>query len=81
MCSKPSFILILSDIDDEVQSLKEFSTEAIVACSVRCVKTILGDVDLPNSLPTAMSARFRIGTSLATHLQVGLIEPDFKISM
>ncbi|XP_045203989.2 coiled-coil domain-containing protein 22 homolog [Mercenaria mercenaria] len=57
------------DIDDEVQSLKEFSTEVIVACAVRCIKTIVGDVDLPNTLPQAMSAKFRMGTTLANHLQ------------
>ncbi|KAL4230380.1 Coiled-coil domain-containing protein 22 [Mactra antiquata] len=57
------------EIDEDVVSLKEFNTEAIVACSVRCIKTIHGDVDLPNTLPSAMSAKFRMGTSLANHLQ------------
>ncbi|WAQ99139.1 CCD22-like protein, partial [Mya arenaria] len=57
------------EIEDDVQSLKQFSTEVIVACAVRCLKTILQDVDLPNYLPQAMSAKFRMGTTLASHLQ------------
>ena len=51
-------------------SLKQFTTEDIVASVVRCLKTINNDTDLPNTLPGAMSAKFRMGTSLASHIQV-----------
>lgn len=58
------------DIEDEIASLKEFSTELIVSSAVQCIKTILKqDVDLPNTLPGGMSARFRMGTGLANYIQ------------
>ncbi|XP_062577497.1 coiled-coil domain-containing protein 22 homolog [Saccostrea cucullata] len=58
------------DIDEEIVSLKEFSTELIVSSAVQCIKTILKqDVDLPNTLPGGMSARFRMGTGLANYIQ------------
>ena len=59
-----------SDLDEEIISLKQFTTEDIVASAVRCLKTISNDVELPNTLPGAMSAKFRIGTGLANHIQV-----------
>ena len=65
-----SIITFYSDIDDGVDSLKLFSTELIVVSVVRCIKFINNDVDLPNTLPGGMSARFRMGTSLATYIQV-----------
>jgi len=64
------FLFVFSDIEDDILSLKQFSTEVIVACAVRCIKTINGNVDLPNTLPQAMSAKFRMGTSLASNLTV-----------
>lgn len=57
------------DIEDDVESLKLFSTELIVASVVQCLKVINHEVDLPNSLPGGMSARFRMGTSLANYIQ------------
>ncbi|KAK3099768.1 hypothetical protein FSP39_009318 [Pinctada imbricata] len=57
------------DIDEETVSLREFSTELIVSSAVRCLKTINNDIDLPNSLPGGMSARFRMGTSMASAIQ------------
>ncbi|XP_048773874.2 coiled-coil domain-containing protein 22 homolog [Ostrea edulis] len=58
------------DIEDEIVSLKQFSTELIVSSAVQCIKTILKqDVDLPNTLPGGMSARFRVGTGLANYIQ------------
>lgn len=65
------FYIHFSDIEDEIASLKEFSTELIVSSAVQCIKTILKqDVDLPNTLPGGMSARFRMGTGLANYIQV-----------
>ncbi|BFZ14968.1 hypothetical protein BsWGS_18007 [Bradybaena similaris] len=57
------------DLEEDVQSLRQFTTEVIVSTVVRCLKVILGDIDLPSSLPPGMSARFRLGASLANHVQ------------
>ncbi|GFO47538.1 coiled-coil domain-containing protein 22 homolog [Plakobranchus ocellatus] len=57
------------DVDDQVQSLRQFGTELIVATVVRCLKIIIGDIDLPSTLPPGMSARFRLGASLANQVQ------------
>ena len=70
MCLSLLLFYFCSDFDEEVISLKQFTTEDIVASAVRCLKTINNEVDLPNTLPGAMSAKFRMGTSLATHIQV-----------
>ncbi len=59
-----------SDVEDDVQSLQEFSTDLIVEGTARFLKTIKSDVDLPHKLPPGMSARFRIGTSLADAVKV-----------
>ena len=61
---------ISSDIDDDVQSLQEFTADLIVEGTSRFVKAIKHDVDLPHKLPPGMSARFRIGTSLADAVKV-----------
>ncbi|XP_055894092.1 coiled-coil domain-containing protein 22 homolog [Biomphalaria glabrata] len=57
------------DVEDDIQSLRQFGTELIIATVVQCLKVILGDIDLPSSLPPGMSARFRLGASLANHVQ------------
>ncbi len=52
--------------------MKQFSSELIVEAVVRCVRVIdpgLGGA-LPTSLPPGMSARFRVGMSLAQACQV-----------
>ncbi|CAH1778226.1 unnamed protein product [Owenia fusiformis] len=53
------------DVED-VQSLVQFSTELIIEATVRCLKMIDPQTDLPMTLPPAMAARFRLGTSLAS---------------
>ncbi|RUS87267.1 hypothetical protein EGW08_004947 [Elysia chlorotica] len=57
------------DLEDDIQSLRQFGTELIVATVVRCLKIIVGDIDLPSTLPPGMSARFRLGASLANQVQ------------
>ncbi|XP_050417021.2 coiled-coil domain-containing protein 22 homolog [Patella vulgata] len=57
------------ELDDDLSNLKQFSTEVIVATIVKCIKFIKNDVELPSTLPPGMSARFRIGASLANHIQ------------
>ncbi|XP_054859104.1 coiled-coil domain-containing protein 22 [Eublepharis macularius] len=60
-----------TDIPDEVQSVREFTTELIVEAVVRCLQVINPSVGagLSHILPPGMSARFRIGISLAQACQ------------
>lgn len=60
------------DIDEDVQSVKQFTSELIVEAVVKCLRVIdpaLGN-GLSHSLPPGMSARFRLGMSLAQACQV-----------
>lgn len=57
------------EIDDDVKSLKQFSADLIVLAAAKCLKAINNDLDVPNKLPAGMSARYRIGTSLAHHIK------------
>ncbi|XP_064637676.1 coiled-coil domain-containing protein 22 homolog [Lineus longissimus] len=52
------------DIEDDVESLLQFNTELIVEATVKCLRVING-IELSASLPPSMSAKFRVGTSLA----------------
>ena len=61
-----------SNVDEDVQSLSQFSTELVVEATAMCLKLIKNDLDLPHKLPPSMSARFRVGTSLATAVQVNI---------
>lgn len=60
-----------TEVSEETDSVKQFSSELIVEAVVRCVRVIdpgLGSA-LPTSLPPGMSARFRVGMSLAQACQ------------
>ncbi|XP_077975450.1 coiled-coil domain-containing protein 22-like [Styela clava] len=57
------------DFVDDVSSIAEFSTENVVEATVRCLKMINPDLKLSHSLPPGMSARFRIGSTLAQACQ------------
>ncbi|XP_025085148.1 coiled-coil domain-containing protein 22 homolog [Pomacea canaliculata] len=57
------------DIEEDVHSLRQFSTELIVSAAVHCIRFISPDADLPTTLPPGMSARFRMGASLANYIQ------------
>ncbi|XP_078110281.1 coiled-coil domain-containing protein 22 isoform X2 [Sander vitreus] len=60
-----------TEVSEETGSIKQFSSELIVEAVVRCVRVIdpgLGSA-LPTSLPPGMSARFRVGMSLAQACQ------------
>lgn len=60
------------EVSEDTDSIRQFSSELIVEAVVRCVRVIdpgLGSA-LPTSLPPGMSARFRVGTSLAQACQV-----------
>nr|XP_008102134.1 PREDICTED: coiled-coil domain-containing protein 22 [Anolis carolinensis] len=60
-----------TDIPEEVQSIREFTTELIIESVVRCLRVISPSVGagLSHILPPGMSARFRIGMSLAQACQ------------
>ncbi|KAM6475716.1 coiled-coil domain-containing protein 22 [Liasis olivaceus] len=66
-----SLCLSGTDIPEEVQSIREFTTELIVESVVRCLRVINPSVGagLSHILPPGMSARFRIGMSLAQACQ------------
>ncbi|RZF40303.1 hypothetical protein LSTR_LSTR013245 [Laodelphax striatellus] len=54
------------DIDEEVKSLQQFTTEMVVEAAVKCLDVIVTPkLGLPTSLPQSMSARFRLGTTIA----------------
>ncbi|XP_068453220.1 coiled-coil domain-containing protein 22 isoform X1 [Clinocottus analis] len=60
-----------TEVAEETHSVKQFSSELIVEAVVRCIRVIdpgLGS-PLPTSLPPGMSARFRVGMSLAQACQ------------
>ncbi|XP_074499155.1 coiled-coil domain-containing protein 22 isoform X2 [Sebastes fasciatus] len=60
-----------TEVSEETGSVKQFSSELIVEAVVRCIRVIdpgLGS-GLPTSLPPGMSARFRVGMSLAQACQ------------
>jgi len=53
------------EIDEGVQNLKEFSTETVVEATVRCLQLIRPGLELSLHLPPSVSARFKVGTTLA----------------
>ncbi|KAK7884487.1 hypothetical protein WMY93_027610 [Mugilogobius chulae] len=60
-----------TEVPDEVDSVRLFSSELVVQAVVSCLRVIdpgLGSA-LPSSLPPGMSARFRVGMSLAQACQ------------
>uniref|UniRef100_A0A3B4XZR4 Coiled-coil domain-containing protein 22 n=1 Tax=Seriola lalandi dorsalis TaxID=1841481 RepID=A0A3B4XZR4_SERLL len=60
-----------TEVSEEIDSVRQFSSELIVEAVVRCIRVIdpgLGST-LPTSLPPGMSARFRVGMSLAQACQ------------
>jgi len=66
------FVYFCSDIDEDVRSLKQFSTDLVVEATARCLRTVDSSLDVQYRLPPSMAAQFRVGTSLATAVQVGL---------
>lgn len=53
------------DIDDEVQTLEQFTTDLIVDATVRCLEIIQPSTDIPKTLPQNMASRFHLGSALA----------------
>lgn len=66
-----AYIDICSDLEDDVQSLKQFNTDMIVDAVVRCLRIIRNDGEyLKLKLPANMSARFRLASTIAQSCQV-----------
>lgn len=59
-----------SDFDDEVESLQALSADMIVEACVRCLQIIDPEFQSPKTLPEAMSARYRMCSTLANAIQV-----------
>jgi len=57
------------DIDDDVRTIRQFSTALVVEAAACCLRTIDSSVDINHRLPPSMAAQFRIGSSLATAVQ------------
>ncbi|XP_070696355.1 coiled-coil domain-containing protein 22 [Pempheris klunzingeri] len=60
-----------TEVSEDIDGVRQFSSELIVEAVVRCLRVIdpgLGSA-LPTSLPPGMSARFRVGMSLAQACQ------------
>jgi hypothetical protein len=57
------------DIDEDVHSLGQFTTELIVEAVARCLHSIDNSVEVSYKLPPSMAARFRVGTNLANAVQ------------
>lgn len=62
--------LCFSDIPEEVSSIREFSTAMIVDGTAKCLHLINDEIQVPSAVPASMSARFRLGTTLASACQV-----------
>lgn len=66
---KISFILS-SDISDTIVTIREFTVEMIVQAASKCLFTIDEQYNISPTLPASMSAKFRIGSSLASACKV-----------
>lgn len=58
-----------SDVQENVHSLRQFSTELVVEGIALCLKALNTDLDVPSKLPPSMTARFKVGTTLAQAVQ------------
>ena len=66
----------VSDYEEEVSSLTQFSPAMVVEACVRCLQIIDPDFSCPTTLPEVMSARYRMCTSLANACQVSSLHDD-----
>lgn len=51
---------------EEINSLKEFNTEAAMEGVVRCLNLINSSLELSHHIPPSMSGRYRLGSTLAS---------------
>ncbi|KAK5643290.1 hypothetical protein RI129_007135 [Pyrocoelia pectoralis] len=57
------------NIDEEVKSLKQFTTEMVFSSMSHCLEAISPDINLPSSLPPSMSLRLKHATTVAEHIK------------
>ncbi|KAF5285613.1 hypothetical protein FQR65_LT13094 [Abscondita terminalis] len=60
---------LLSNIDEEVVSLKDFTTEMVYSSMVACLEAISSDIHLSKNLPQSMSVRLKNATTVAEHVK------------
>lgn len=58
-----------ADVPQDINSLKQISTELFIEGCARCINAIRGNEEMPLKLPGGMSARFRVGTTLAASMK------------
>ncbi|KAJ8871869.1 hypothetical protein PR048_028209 [Dryococelus australis] len=58
------------DIEEDVATIGEFSTDLVVEAAVRCLDIIQPGLGLSHKLPPNMSARYRLGASIAQACKV-----------
>ncbi|KAK4886403.1 hypothetical protein RN001_002674 [Aquatica leii] len=57
------------NIDEDVQSLKQFTTEIVYSSMVFCLQAINPDIHFVHSLPQSMSLRLKNATTIAEHIK------------
>ena len=62
--------IYFSDIPQDLQTIRQFTTSLVIEAASKCLHLITGDTSLPTTLPGSMSARFRLGASLAAACKV-----------
>uniref|UniRef100_H2Z6Y3 Coiled-coil domain-containing protein 22 n=1 Tax=Ciona savignyi TaxID=51511 RepID=H2Z6Y3_CIOSA len=60
-----SLLNIGCEFAEGMTSLKQFTTENVVEATVKCLRIINPDYKMSHIFPPGMSARFRVGTSIA----------------
>ncbi|XP_065337568.1 coiled-coil domain-containing protein 22 homolog isoform X1 [Cloeon dipterum] len=57
------------ELDDDIRSIGQFTTEVVVEATARCLRSINPEIEAPLNMPQSMSVRFRIGATLAQACQ------------
>ncbi|KAF2884096.1 hypothetical protein ILUMI_22064 [Ignelater luminosus] len=57
------------DIDDDINSLREFTADLVFTAIVCCLESITPGVKFPHKLPPSMSLRLKLATNIAEHIK------------
>ncbi|KAJ8949666.1 hypothetical protein NQ314_008127 [Rhamnusium bicolor] len=57
------------DISDDIQSLKQFDADMVVAAISICLEAVTPGITFPKKLPPSMSSRLNIASNLAQHIK------------
>jgi hypothetical protein len=66
-----------SNIEEDIQSLGQFSTDLVVEAAVRCLEIIQPGHGIPMTLPQNVAARFHVSTSIAETCKVSYCSSTF----